>query len=215
MTFFNIISPKWPWLSNKATTFCGDRMSGSYFIAQTRKFLLIDAAAVTLGLGHGKVIWYISPDLYILCPKYLRFSSNSFDVIGKSHWGRRWGGRGRCGGNKLKTQSHPDLGDLTMIWCISEQFGVYHVMTLLRCFYPNKMSTISHCYVSASWLQLHILPCSSSRTLVSWKSRRWQGSVLRMHLDPGYNQDCKHREVSLWFTENIDLRRWMDRSKYQ
>ena len=58
-------------------------MSGSYFIAQTSKFLLIDATAVTLGQGHGKVIQYISPDPYILCAKYQRFSSNSFDVRGK------------------------------------------------------------------------------------------------------------------------------------
>ena len=52
-------------------------MSGSHFIGQTSKFLLIDATAVTLGLGHWKVIQYILPDLYILCPKYLRFSSNA------------------------------------------------------------------------------------------------------------------------------------------
>ena len=51
-------------------------MSGSHFIVQTSKFLLIDATAVILGLGHGKVIQYILPDLYILCPKYLRCSSN-------------------------------------------------------------------------------------------------------------------------------------------
>ena len=30
---------------------------------------------VTLGQGHEKVIQYILPDLYILCPKDLRFSS--------------------------------------------------------------------------------------------------------------------------------------------
>ena len=53
--------------------FCSDPMSGSHFIAQTSKFLLIDATAVTLGQGHGKVIQYISPDPYILCAKYLRF----------------------------------------------------------------------------------------------------------------------------------------------
>ena len=34
-------------------------MSGSYFIAQTSKFLLIDATAVTLSQGHGKVTQYI------------------------------------------------------------------------------------------------------------------------------------------------------------
>ena len=53
--------------------FCSDPMNGSHFIAQTSKFLLIDATAVTLGQGHGKVIQYIFPDPYILCAKYLRF----------------------------------------------------------------------------------------------------------------------------------------------
>ena len=53
--------------------FCSDPMSGSYFIAQTSKFLLIDATAVTLGQGQKKVIQYISPDPYILCAKYQRF----------------------------------------------------------------------------------------------------------------------------------------------
>ena len=42
--------------------FCSDPMSGSHFITQTCKFLLIDATAVTLGQGHGKVIQYISRD---------------------------------------------------------------------------------------------------------------------------------------------------------
>ena len=72
-------------------------MSGSHFIAQTSNFFLIDATAVTLGQGHGKVIQYISPDPYILCAKYLRFSSNGFDVRGKSRC------RGGRGGNELKT----------------------------------------------------------------------------------------------------------------
>ena len=38
--------------------FCRDLISGSPFIAQTSKFLLIDATAVTLGQGHRKVIQY-------------------------------------------------------------------------------------------------------------------------------------------------------------
>ena len=59
---------------------CSDPMSGSHFIAQTSKFLLIDATAVTLGQVHRKVIQYISPDSYIPCPKYLRFSWTGFDV---------------------------------------------------------------------------------------------------------------------------------------
>ena len=62
--------------------FCSDPRSGSDIIAQTSKFLLIDATAATLCQGHGKVIQYISPDPYILCAKYLRFSSNGFDMRG-------------------------------------------------------------------------------------------------------------------------------------
>ena len=85
--------------------FCSDLMSGSYFSAQTSRFMLIDVTAVTLGQGHGKVIQYISPDPYILCAKYLRISSNGLDVRGKSccGGGRGGGGRGGRGGNELKT----------------------------------------------------------------------------------------------------------------
>ena len=82
--------------------FCSDPMSGSDFIAQTSKFLLIDATAAALGQGHGKVIQYICPYPYILCAKYLRFSSNGFDMRGKSCCGGGRGGGGR-GGNELKT----------------------------------------------------------------------------------------------------------------
>ena len=60
-------------------------------------FSLIDGTAVTLGQGHEKVIQYISPDSYIICATYQRFSSNGFDVRGKSCCG---GGRG---GNELET----------------------------------------------------------------------------------------------------------------
>ena len=72
--------------------FCSNPMSTSYFIAQTSKFLLIVATAVILGQGHGKVFQYISPDPYIFCTKYLRFSSNGFDVRGKSCCGGGGGG---------------------------------------------------------------------------------------------------------------------------
>ena len=91
--------------------FCSDLMSDSYFIAHTSKFLLIDATAVTMGQGHGKVIQYISPDPYILYAKYLRFSSNGFDTKGKSFCGggRGGGGSGR-GGNELKNKKSPQTG---------------------------------------------------------------------------------------------------------
>ena len=57
---------------------------------------------MTLGQGHQKVIQHIS-QTYILCPKYLRISSNGFDVRSKSHCG----GGGRGSGNERKT----DWGD--------------------------------------------------------------------------------------------------------
>ena len=83
---------------------CSEPMSGSHFIVQTSKFLVIDATAIILGQGHGKVIQYISPDPYILCANYLRFSWNGFDVTGKSCCGGSGGGGGgRGGGNELKT----------------------------------------------------------------------------------------------------------------
>ena len=43
-------------------------MNGSYLIAQTSKFLLIDATAVTLGQGHRKVIQYISQTHIFFAP---------------------------------------------------------------------------------------------------------------------------------------------------
>ena len=91
-------------------------MGCSHFIAQTSKFLLIDATAVTLGQGHRKFIQYNSPDSYILCAKYLRFRSNGFDVGDKSYCGGGRGGGGR-GGNELKTLKSP-WGDLIIDVCI-------------------------------------------------------------------------------------------------
>ena len=75
------------------TKFCSDWLSGSHFILQTSKFLFINVTAATLGQGHQKFIQYIFPDLYFLCPKYLRLSSNGFDVTRKSLCG---GGRTRA-----------------------------------------------------------------------------------------------------------------------
>ena len=79
-------------------------MSGCHFIVQTSQLLLIDATAVTLGQSHGKVIQYISPDLYIIFSKYIRFSSNGFDVRVKSPCGS---GRG---GNELENIKSPQTG---------------------------------------------------------------------------------------------------------
>ena len=87
-------------MGNKDTMLCSDQMNDSHFIVQTSKYLVIDATATISGQGHGKVIQSILPDLYILCPIYLRFSSNGFDVRGKGCYGS---GRSGRGGNELKT----------------------------------------------------------------------------------------------------------------
>ena len=48
--------------------FCSDWMSGSDFIVQTSKFLLINVTVVTLGQGHRKATQYISPDHIFFVP---------------------------------------------------------------------------------------------------------------------------------------------------
>ena len=105
--------------------FCSDPMSGSHFIAQTSKFLLNDATDVTLGQGHRNVTQYISPDSYILCAKYLSFSSNHFDVRDKSCCGGGHGGGQGRGGKELKTLSHPRLGWLNYYHTYITQISIY------------------------------------------------------------------------------------------
>ena len=58
---------------------------------------------MTFGQGRRMVIQYISQDKYFLCPKYLRFSSKSFDVRSKSSCGGNGRGGGCGGENELKT----------------------------------------------------------------------------------------------------------------
>ena len=62
---------------------CINWMNGSHFIVQTSKYLLINATA-DFGSRSQKVIQYISPGPYILCPKYVRFGTDYLDVKGKS-----------------------------------------------------------------------------------------------------------------------------------
>ena len=96
---------------------CSDPMSGSHFIAQTSNFLVIDATAVTLGQGYGKVIQYISPDPYILCAKYLRSSSNGFDVRQKMLRRRTAEEAADAAETNWKHKVTPDWGDLITYLC--------------------------------------------------------------------------------------------------
>ena len=68
---------------NKTVKFCCDLMSGSHVFVQTGSLLLINVTVVTLGQGHGKFIQYIFSDPYILCPKYVKVSTNGADMRGK------------------------------------------------------------------------------------------------------------------------------------
>ena len=120
--------------------FCSDPMSGSHFIVQTNKFLLIDATAMTLGQGHIKVTHYIFPDPYIHCAKYLRFSWNGFDVRGKSFGGGGRGrGRGCGGGNEARGGGTPSLRVSRYVPRFCPPFSASG-----RSFCPPKFDLVNH-----------------------------------------------------------------------
>ena len=50
-------------------------------------------------------------------------------------------------------------------------YGGRHAITLQWCFHSNKMSIISHSYVSAFWLQSHILRCGLDGTPMFWNAK--------------------------------------------
>ena len=70
-------------------------------------------------------------------------------------------------------------------------YGGWHAITLQWCFHSNKMSIISHSYVSAFWIQSHILCCGLDGTPMFWNGkpagRQGQCSVLRMRANPGWS----------------------------
>ena len=78
----------WPWKSYKhalwdiTTTFVLIGWVVRTLLCRQANFLII-ATAVTSGQGHGKVIQYIFPDQYLF-PKYIRLSTNSFDMSRKN-----------------------------------------------------------------------------------------------------------------------------------
>ena len=78
-------------------------MGGSHLAMQISNILQVGATAASWGQGYVKVIPYIWPDPYILCPKYQRFISNGFDMSGKSLSLCSSGRDGGRGGNEPKT----------------------------------------------------------------------------------------------------------------
>ena len=105
--------------------------------------------AVTLGQGHRKAIQYMSPDLYFLCPKYLRSSSNDFDMRSKS----RCSGGG-CGRNELKTQSHPRLGRLNYMQHTLQCWWSFKLNMKRIC--PKMCSITCHAFCAKIWRTVDI-----------------------------------------------------------
>ena len=56
-------------------------------------------------------------------------------------------------------------------------YGGWHAITLQWCFHSNKMSIISHSYVSAFWLQSHILRCGLDGTPMFWNGKPVAGPM--------------------------------------
>ena len=146
--------------------FCSDPMSGSHFIVQTNKFLLMDAT----GQGQGKVIQYISPDPCILCAKYQRFSWNGFDVRGKSFCAAE---------TDWKPKVTPDRGDLMSRQCFrlaskypkTEVRGVWRGLQLQ----PFRGLNLSSGNIQ---IYLHFLSFLGTRGGAgSWNTSSWEASV--------------------------------------
>ena len=106
--------------------------------------------------------------------------------------------------NSLSWTSYPiwQMSILMFAWRVSDNqvllrsdaflnsYGGWHAITLQWCFHSNKMSVISHSYVSAFWLQLHILRCGLDGTPMFWNGqacRKRRCSVLRMRAIPGWS----------------------------
>ena len=123
------------WPEGYSCQVCGDWLSGSYFILQTSKFLFINVTVVTLGQGHQKVIQYIFTDLYFLFPKYLRFSSNGFNVRRESLRRLRWRTRTRT---RRRTRTETIK---------STQTGVTHsIMVMVKyLIWANQMACVGSC----------------------------------------------------------------------
>ena len=68
---------------------------------------------MTLGQGYGKVIQHISPVLYFLCPRYVRFRTNGFDAAPEDADAE----------TMRKIKITPDRGDLMNIACALFQAG--------------------------------------------------------------------------------------------
>ena len=82
---------------------------------------------------------------------------------------------------------------IAMIQCISEQlWGITCNKHGYWDFYPNKMSTISHCYVSVFWLQSNILSGSFSGNHITY-------IIQYVWINPGC-RECEHMVVngSIW-----------------
>ena len=94
-----------------------------------------------------------------LIPKPLKLSNSqiSYPIWQMSILMFAW----RVGDNQVELRSDVFLNS----------YGGWHAITLQWCFHSNKMSIISHSYVSAFWLQSHILRCGLDGTPMFWNGK--------------------------------------------
>ena len=143
-----------------------------------------------MGQDHRRVIQHIVPDLYFLCPKYLRFSSNCFDVRSKSLWWRRPRPRRK----ELKTKSHPRLGWLNQhFWnaCIQSFLNSFNYVFSSHCNFE-----ILHCLV------LHHTELAWSKIVKLFRFQTLQFIVLfsfvsQMFLGVDRKQHIRRHSVSI------------------
>ena len=126
MIFYEMLEPCWHFKKSHLIFSINIRQKKIYKIAPSQvlnmtrgislpSYVVIGWVVLTISCRQAFFLWMSQPwtwvkvlqeDLYFLCPTYLRFGSNSFDIRSKSNCG----GRGRGGGKELKTLSHPRLG---------------------------------------------------------------------------------------------------------
>ena len=115
---------------------------------------------MSLGQGHGKFIQYISTDLYIRCPKYLRFSSNGLTweakVVEVAADVAAADTAAAAAETNWKHKVTPDRGDLITNLTYSYAYKTTHTfefMTLLNV-YDYTWTWVSGIII---WLKLHVI----------------------------------------------------------
>ena len=183
--------------------FCSDRMNGSHFILQKSKFEQTDATALTLGQGHGKVIQYIFLDPYILCPKYLTYSWNGFDVRGKS----RCGG-GCSGGGHGRNEWLNDVSETVVSVTKLKVNDTVHSIKAVDCGAGwSEARFWNLCYIT--WTN-SLAPGRYLWNLNMWHLNTWHDDVMKWNIFPVTAHLCGQFTGPRWIphTKASDAELW-------